>query len=175
MRTDLKAKGGAMSGKMLLGIVITIAVVVLAAVLGVSLRGSHGPQQQLSELDANLQKWQNQNIMHYRMQVGIGCFCPFSNRMPLTVEVLNGKVVSLQDKSGQTVAHDDPILAPGVSDLLTIEGVFARAREAVQKADAVKISYDSQFGYPVSINIDQIKNVVDDELSISVHGLQVLP
>jgi hypothetical protein len=175
MRDNLNAQGRAMSGKTLLRIAIVIVVVVLAAWIYVMQAGSHGPQQQLNELDANSQKWQDLNITHYRMQVGIGCFCPFSDRMPLTVEVLDGRVVSVQDKSGQTVAHDDPILAPGTLELLTIPGVFTYARDAIHGPGEIKISYDANLGYPVRMNIDPIKNAVDDELSVTIGGLQALP
>ena len=67
------------------------------------------------------------------MTLGIGCFCPFYDRMPLTVEVRDGRVVSVVDSQGQPVAADDPIRSYGNEQLMTVDGVFEYARDAIQQ------------------------------------------
>jgi len=37
------------------------------------------------------------------------------------------------------------------------------------------VTYDSTYGYPVEINIDFIKNAIDDELYLSASEFEVLP
>ncbi|MEP6894595.1 MAG: DUF6174 domain-containing protein, partial [Chloroflexota bacterium] len=56
-----------------------------------------------SEVSRNQQKWNDANIQHYRFELSIGCFCPFRDQMPITVEVLNGKVVSMIGKDGKLI------------------------------------------------------------------------
>lgn len=164
-----------MSRKTLLIVGVVVAIAVLAVIVYLIAAAVFGPAGQLRELDANAEKWQNQNITHYRMKVGIGCFCPFYDRMPLTVEVLNGKVLSVTDSQGQPVPEDDPIRLHGNEDLLTIEGIFNYSRQAIQTADETTIDYDPYLGYPVSLGIDQIKRAMDDELSVAVTDLHALP
>jgi FlaG/FlaF family flagellin (archaellin) len=163
-----------MSRRSVYAVLIVVAVLVLAALIYVLAFGMPGSSQ-AGQLDASLQKWQAQNISHYRMHVNIGCFCPFFDRMPVTVEVRDGQVLSVTDSQGQPVGADDPIRAFGNEQLMTIEGVFAYAREALQTADKTEITYDPALGYPVSLNIDRIEMAIDDEMSVLISAFEVLP
>ena len=163
-----------MSRRSIYTVLIVVAVLVVAALAYILTFGMPGSSQ-AGELDANLQKWQTQNISHYRMKVNIGCFCPFFDRMPVTVEVRDGQVISVTDSQGQPVAADDPIRSFGSEPLMTIEGVFAYAREALQTADKTDITYDPALGYPVNLIIDRIELAIDDEMSVLISELEVLP
>ena len=153
---------------------ILLAIAVVAALVYV-LTHTNPAASQLKELDANLQKWQSQGITRYEMKVHIGCFCPFADRMPLTVEVVDGKPVSVVDSQGQNVPADDPMRSFGNESLLTIEGLFDYTREAIQTADQTKVSYDPDLGYPVSLSIDRIRQAADDELGVQISDLHTLP
>jgi hypothetical protein len=163
-----------MSKRSIHTILIVVAVLVLAALSYVLAFGMPGSSP-VDRLDANLQKWQAQNLSHYRMKVNIGCFCPFFDRMPVTVEVRDGQVVSVTDSQGQPVAADDPIRSFGNEPLMTIEGVFAYAHEAIQTADKTEVTYDPALGYPVSLIIDRIELAIDDEMSVLISEFEVLP
>lgn len=163
-----------MSRRSIYTVLIVIAVLALAALIYVLAFGMPGSAQ-VGELDASLQKWRAQSISHYRMKVNIGCFCPFFDRMPVTVEVQDGQVLSVTDSQGQPVAADDPIRSFGNEDLMTIEGLFAYAREALQTADKTEVTYDPTHGYPVSLNIDRIELAMDDEMSVLISEFEVLP
>ena len=63
-----------------------------------------------SEIERNQQKWQNANISHYRFNVFVGCFCVFSQDMPLVIEVQNGQVISMQYQTGKAIEE----LQPGI-------------------------------------------------------------
>src|SRR5512140_2198872 len=52
----------------------------------------------------NRQKWENQHITHYRINLSVGCFCAFRARMPLSIEIDNGKVLSMLDNQGKPAA-----------------------------------------------------------------------
>jgi FlaG/FlaF family flagellin (archaellin) len=163
-----------MSKRSIYTVLIVVAVLVLAALIYVLVFGMPGSSQ-ARQLDASLQKWQAQNVSHYRMNVNIGCFCPFFDRMPVTVEVRDGQVLSVTDSQGQVVAADDPIRSFGNEQLMTVEGVFAYARDAFQTADKTEVTYDPTLGYPVSLNIDRIEQAIDDEMSVLISEFEVLP
>ncbi len=46
--------------------------------------------QSKSEVDRARDKWQAANISHYRFNLFIGCFCVYTQDMPLIIEVKDG-------------------------------------------------------------------------------------
>lgn len=127
-----------------------------------------------SEYDQNLAKWQAADISHYRFELFIGCFCPFAEDMPLTVEVLNGEIVSITRADGSPVEATDP--SRGVYEsYATIDRLFAELKADLSgEADEVVVTYDPTYGFPVNISIDQIKEAIDDELSLQVSSFEIL-
>jgi hypothetical protein len=127
-----------------------------------------------SELKSNQQKWEDANITHYRFELNIGCFCVFRGNMPLTIEVQNGDVVSMVASDGTSISQADPNYEY-YSRYMTIERLFSELGAGLaSKADEVTVTYDPNYGFPTEINIDFIKNAVDDELYLSVSGFEVL-
>ncbi len=59
--------------------------------------------QASTNADPSQEKWQDAHISHYRYELNIGCFCIFSQDMPLVIEVKDGQVVSLEYKSGKQI------------------------------------------------------------------------
>ena len=155
-------------------LILAILIAVGAAAYLFSARAA-GSSGQTGELEANLARWRGRNIMHFRMNVRIGCFCPFTDRMPLTVEVLNGRLVAVTDSQGQTVAAEDPIRAFDNENLLTVDGIFAYTSDALGSADETTVTYDSQLGFPTSVSIDRIKQAMDDEMTVEVTDFEILP
>ena len=164
-----------MSNKKLIVAAIVVGLLVVAAAVYAVTSGAPGKYLQLRTLDSQLAQWQAQEFTSYEMTLGIGCFCPFSDRMPLTVEVRDGRVVSVVDSQGQPVPADDPIRSYGNEQLMTVNGVFEYARDAIKNADETRISYDPALGFPASLSIDQIKMAMDDEMSVTITGVRVLP
>lgn len=127
-----------------------------------------------SEYDQNLKKWQEANIDHYRFDLFIGCFCPFRDVMPLTIEVQNGEVISITQVDGVVVTADDPsyeLFIPAAN----MDALFAMLEADLNgDADEVLVTYDANYGFPTSISIDQIKEAVDDEVYYQVENFEVL-
>ncbi len=117
-------------------------------------------------------RWQNSHITHYRYSVHVGCFCPFTQRMPLTIEVSNGIVQSIVLNDGTPVPQDQLEMFSRYS---TIGALFALTGDALRTADDVKVQYDAAYGFPSTVYIDYIRNAVDDELSLSVTNFHPLP
>ena len=126
-----------------------------------------------SEYDQNLGKWQDAKITHYRYTLSIGCFCAFREDMPVTVEVLNGEIVSIISANGSPMDSTNPAYS-SVEYYATMDRLFTQLKSALDEADEVAAVYDSTYGFPTSISIDQIKDAVDDELFITVENFEVL-
>jgi hypothetical protein len=124
-----------------------------------------------SPLELNRQKWQNQNITHYRFNLTVLCFCAFSAIMPVSVEVNNGKIISMVGKDGQSTAQYQDTLAQYAS----VEKLFGTV-DAAAKGNAYQLAveYDSNYGYPQIIHIDYSEKLSDDEISFTVSNLEVL-
>jgi hypothetical protein len=128
-----------------------------------------------SELSRNQQKWDDANISHYRFELNIGCFCPFRSQMPLAVEVRDDQIISMIGADGTIILDTDPNYA-FYSEYATIDSLFTKlGSDSIQKADQVAVKYDSTYGFPTEINIDFIKNAVDDELYLGASGFEQLP
>jgi hypothetical protein len=125
-----------------------------------------------SEFDKNLQKWQDAHITHYRYSLNIVYFGyrPF---MPITVEVQNGKIISMNDSDGTPFAATDyDYFSPRP---VTIDGIFATLEAGLAgDADEVTVKYDPTYSFPTEIYLDYSKGSADDELSFSVSNFEVL-
>jgi hypothetical protein len=143
----------------------TLVIAVLILALTLSACGAK------SELSKNREKWTSSGISHYRFELTISCFCPFFEVNPVTVEVKDGKIVSMTDVSGQPLKEE---FRSSFESAATIEGLFAIAEENIANADEVEVTYDAQYGFPASIVVDRIKMAVDDEISYYASAFEVL-
>jgi len=127
-----------------------------------------------SEFSQNQQKWQDANLSHYRFNLDMLCFCAFRDQMPLTIEVSNGEVVSITRADGTVVPETDPSYEY-FAKYATIDRVFSELNAAANGgADEVKVTYDSTYGFPEQIEIDFVKDAIDDELTLTLSGLEQL-
>lgn len=143
----------------------TLLIAVLVLALTLSACGAK------SDMAKNRDKWNSLGVSHYTFELTISCFCPFFEVNPVTVEVKDGKIVSMTDASGQPLKAE---FAQTFEEAATVEGLFAIAEENLANADEVEVTYDAQYGFPASIVVDRIKMAVDDEISYHVEAFQVL-
>ncbi|HSG44386.1 MAG TPA: DUF6174 domain-containing protein [Anaerolineales bacterium] len=128
-----------------------------------------------TELSRNREQWQDANITHYRFQLAVVCFCPVSGVMPLSVEVRDGEVISMQDVNGNDYPDGDPF-GEFVLKYATMDRLFSELdTDSVREADKLTVSYDSTYGFPTEISIDFIELAMDDELGIYVTAFESLP
>lgn len=127
-----------------------------------------------SEFDINLEKWESAQIDHYRYSLAYICFCPNADKIPLHIEVQNGEVVSMTFADGTPVPDDDPMFE-FYSEYSTIDRVFSALKAELEgEADEVTVTYNSTLGYPEEINIDRVKEAIDDELMVQVTDFEIL-
>ena len=128
-----------------------------------------------SEFDHNQEKWLDAHISHYRYSLFVGCFCPFTEKMPLNIEVKDGNVLSITYADGTPIPATDPEFE-FFARYGTMERLFSELEaDLAGAADEVTVSYDPTYGFPQTANIDVIKEAVDDELSLTVSGFEALP
>lgn len=129
--------------------------------------------QPKSELEQAQEKWQEAGISHYRFHLNIGCFCVFSQDMPLLIEVQDGEVVSMAYQSGKAIETTNMELFQHYN---TIDRIFAELEKDLGgEADKVTVTYDETYGYPSQVSIDFIEQAVDDELGLTVTNFEELP
>ena len=145
-----------------------IILLLLALVLAACSAGTK------SEYDTNLEKWQNANIDHYRFSLSVICFCPFTDKMPLNIEVQNGEIVSMTYADGTPVPADD-VQLEFFSRYATIDRLFSELKTDLDgAADEVTVTYDPTYGFPTQVNLDRIKAAIDDELAVIVSDFEAL-
>ena len=126
-----------------------------------------------SEIKQNQQKWQDASISHYRYNLFISCFCVFTENMPLSIEVQDGKVLSMEYQNGKEI---DPSLVETFQKYATIDRVFAELNAGLNgAADNVIVKYDSNYGFPIEATIDVEKQATDDELYLTLSNFEKLP
>lgn len=141
---------------------IFILLIVVLAVTGCNVKGS--------DLAQNREKWQAQNVSHYRFQLDIVCFCAFRDQMPLVVEVQDGEVVSIAAVNGSDIS----ISREFFTDSDTIDELFALVETAGKEAEEMTVTYNAEFGFPETISIDYIKEAVDDEIWYTISNFEVI-
>ena len=145
-----------------------IILLLLALVLAACSAGTK------SEYDVNLEKWQDANISHYRYSLRLICFCPGTDKMPLSIEVQNGEVVSMTYADGTPVPADDPQFE-FYSGYATIDRLFSELKAELDGgSEEVTVTYDPTYGFPAQVNLDRIKAAIDDELAVTVSDFEAL-
>ena len=127
-----------------------------------------------SEVQQNREKWEGQNIDHYRFTVVVSCFCPFAGA-EVTYEVQNGQVVNelVQSDPDRQI---DPVQASEFYQAYnTIEKVFDYVEQATNEADEITVEYDPTYGFPTDISVDWIKEATDDEMYLTLSNFEPLP
>ena len=124
-----------------------------------------------STLNENRDKWNASGINHYRFELTIFCFCPFSEVNPVTVEVLDGRIVSLTGADGQPLPEN---FRSDFDQAGTVDLLFAIAENSLANADQAEVTYDAVYGFPSSIIVDWIELAMDDEVSYYIENFEVL-
>jgi hypothetical protein len=110
----------------------------------------------LRDLTARRDAWRAHHITAYRIQIAVGCFCPWPGN-PAILEVRNGAAVALYDTSGRSIgAPREPW------SLYTVDGLFAGAEQSARRNDVFDVAYDPHYGYPAIMRGDLKIGLPDD-------------
>jgi hypothetical protein len=102
-------------------------------------------------------KWQSRNVASYD-------FVYHASAMAGPCELL----VHVRDNQVESASERQPCGWLDEDDALTIDDVFAALREEFRESDEVNVTYDPEYGFPTSVEVDRIRNAIDDEWSFGV-------
>jgi hypothetical protein len=138
-------------------------------------RRSSGPLTQpqrdslLREVTLRREAWRARHIENYRIQIAVGCFCPWPGN-PAILEVRRGVAVALYDTTGKSLgAPREPW------SRYTVDGLFHGVEESVRSVDVLEVAYDPQFGYPAIMRGDGKVGLPDNWFSVRASRLTPLP
>ena len=142
------------------------------------LASSCGGLLEKRQVEKNREKWRKNWPTSYPMVQSRGCFCVSYGDLELVVE--GGEIVEVRDPEtgGPAPSWDkEGTLEPeDVRGLyLTIDELFDEIEEMRKERNSVfEVTYDEEFGYPTSIDVDGRRWLQDDELFIGVEDVKAL-
>jgi len=116
-------------------------------------------EQILADLRQAEALWEAAGVASYRLRVEVGCFCPEEYRGPFSVVVQDGVVEAT--RNGEALAEFAP------TSYFTVPGLFD-AVERFAYSDAITVTYDPDYGFPMIIDADPAANTIDEEQRILV-------
>ena len=117
------------------------------------------------ELDEGRDRWIENAPSHYRYVQDEWAFADSVG--PVRIEVLDGEIVS-----AVVVETDEP--APN-ERALTIEDLFDMVQDEIDEdPHDLDVVYDDDLGFPVTVDVDPIKNAIDDEHGFSAAQFEIL-
>lgn len=126
------------------------------------------PSDETSALQAAKKKWDSLSGQFYTIQSHRFCECEDEYQSQMEVNVLGNKVVSAFD----TVSGDE-ISAEIQQEIKTVDGLFALIEKAIADGISINVSYNQEYGYPETAQIDLEQLAVDGGLHINLSDLQI--
>ncbi len=121
-------------------------------------------------LDTQQEKWNTQNIAHYRYSVEFVCLCPGVD-WPLVVEIKDGQVISATDATGAQLAPD---LVEWYSEYLGVDRLFESLQGWNEGPYTVGITF-FETGAPSHISIVANNCEMECTFEISMSNFEKLP
>lgn len=114
-------------------------------------------------------KWRQQANKHYIYTVQRSCFCPPEARKPMRVRVKEDAIV-------QVMLVPENITKPVTyQGARSVDSLFALIEKAITtNAASIKVTYDTKYGYPTTITIDQDERMADEEIYYKASGMRLL-
>lgn len=127
-----------------------------------------------------LENWQSEKSSNYEFQFSKGCFCPALGKV--LIEVRADTVYQVLVPGTREIVYvqiDEQTQIPALEYMPdyfhTISELFDVIKDARnQNAAKITTDFDPNLGYPLSIDIDYIKNAVDDEVSYLISDYKEL-
>ena len=112
----------------------------------------------------NYDLWLKQNVESYSITFQRRCFCILDVTKPAHIVVEKDKKVQ-----ANYIQSGEPVPEEYLESFLSIKEAFKLISEAIeQKAESIKVNYNSQHGFPTEVNIDYNSEIVDEEIYLSI-------
>lgn len=128
-----------------------------------------------NDFSANQNLWQQQETGSYNFEFSKLCYC---GRLfnPATIVVEADTVHAVLDPETGEPLRDpqtqELVLTKYPESFLTIAELFEVIENAREKADKLNVEYHRNLGYPVLIEIDYIKEAIDDEVTYKIDNFR---
>lgn len=118
-------------------------------------------------LDINKEKWALHNIKSYQYTFSASCFCLNVVTDKKQVTVSEGLVTeAFFLKTSQYLSKNE------LGYIKTVDQLFGIIESAIDtNAYQLIVSYNKDYGYPETISIDSLNNLMDDEISYHLSDL----
>lgn len=126
------------------------------------------PSDETNALQAAKKKWDSLSGQFYTIQSHRFCECEDEYQAQMEVNVLGSKVVSAFD----TVSGDE-ISEEIQQEIQTVDALFALIEKAIADGISINVSYNQEYGYPETAQIDLEQLAVDGGLHINLSDLQI--
>lgn len=100
----------------------------------------------LREVAARRVAWRARQIGDYRIQIAVGCFCPWPST-PAILEVRGGVIVALWDTTGKSMGKPREPWS-----IYTVDGLFDAVEQSAGRSRVLDVAYDPHYGYPAMIS-----------------------
>ncbi len=118
-----------------------------------------------AELASGEELWSSLGISDYDFTVNMTCFCPPPAGTDIRLRVRDGRTISAVDSQNPRNG-----IVADMSDIPdSVPAMFAAVRSAMDaEPDSISVTYDEDYGFPVSIEIDHRRAYADDEVTFSI-------
>lgn len=115
----------------------------------------------------NYQKWQKSGLSNYTFVLDRYCFCG-GGAYPAKIIVTDKKISQVFATDSQEPVSIDS--TQNYADFYpNINGLFNLIQDATERqADQLDVRYDDKYGFPLDIDIDYSKEMVDDEIEYRI-------
>ena len=118
-----------------------------------------------------LAQWQAANLSTYEYSYQRVCECHPEESADTIVTVRDGVVIAV--RYARPGFDEQVALQPEkLSWYRTIDDLFSLVTTAEASAATVRVAYDPQWGFPASIYIDYVTDLVGDEVELAVTGFE---
>ena len=127
-----------------------------------------------AQLDVARAKWRAAKLVNYEYGYRKFCECHRDSPPETVVSVRDGKVVNVRHRpAGSTT--EVPAAEKNFEYYWTVDGLFELVAAAAERHVEVRAEFDAKLGYPTQIHIDYDKNLIGDELDLTLTGVTPLP
>lgn len=118
-------------------------------------------------------RWQAAAIADYEYSYQRVCECHPDQLADTIVTVTDGEIVAVRYARAD-YAEDVPVAADRLRWFRKIEDLFSLVENAAAADAVVRVTFDPEYGYPTSVYVDYVTDLVGDEVDLTITAFRAL-
>ena len=118
-------------------------------------------------------RWQAAAIDSYEYSYQRVCDCHPDQLADTIVTVTGGEVTAVR-YAREDYAADVPVAVNRLSWFRTIEDLFSLVENAVANDAEVRVTFDTEHGYPTRVYVDYMRDLLGDEVDLTITAFRPL-